>query len=149
MRFVRRSVLAVVISGATVFGGLAAAAGTASASGPQRHYLSGSTPKWLSKAHSVGATSASEQVGFGVLLSMRNEAGAEATLKAISDPTSASYGKWLTNQAFDEQYAPAKSSVTAVQDWLRGQGFTVTQTLPRVSSRRLEGLMSRWNTRRR
>ncbi len=130
MRFVRRSALAVVISGATVFGGLAAAAGTASASGPQRHYLAGSTPKWLSKAKSVGTTASSEQVGFGVLLSMRNEAGAEATLKAISDPTSASYGKWLTNQAFDEQYAPAKTSVTAVQDWLRGQGFTVTQTLP-------------------
>jgi len=130
MRFVRRSALAVVISGATVFGGLAAAAGTASASGPQRHYLAGSTPKWLSKAKSVGTTSSSEQVGFGVLLDMRNEAGAEATLKAISDPTSASYGKWLTNQAFDEQYAPAKTSVTAVQDWLRGQGFAVTQTLP-------------------
>src|SRR6202142_267809 len=130
MRFVRRSVLAVVISGATVFGGLAAAAGTASASGPQRHYLAGSTPKWLSKAKSVGTTSSSEQVGFGVLLDMRNGAGAEATLKAISDPTSASYGKWLSNQAFDEQYAPAKTSVTAVQDWLRGQGFTVTQTLP-------------------
>jgi subtilase family serine protease len=130
MRFVRRSALAVVISGATVFGGLAAAAGTASASGPQRHYLAGSTPKWLSKAKSVGTTSSSEQVGFGVLLDMRNEAGAAATLKAISDPSSASYGKWLTNQAFDEQYAPAKTSVTAVQDWLRGQGFTVTQTLP-------------------
>jgi subtilase family serine protease len=130
MRFVRRSALAVVISGATVFGGLAAAAGTASASGPQRHYLAGSTPKWLSKAKSVGTTASSEQVGFGVLLDMRNEAGAEATLKAISDPSSASYGKWLTNQAFDEQYAPAKTSVTAVQDWLRGQGFTVTQTLP-------------------
>src|ERR1700744_4806487 len=130
MRIVRRTVLAAVISGATVFGGLAAAAGTASASGPQRHYLAGSTPKWLSKAKSVGTTSSSEQVGFGVLLNMRNEAGAEATLKAISDPTSASYGKWLTNQAFDEQYAPAKTSVTAVQDWLRGQGFTVTQTLP-------------------
>ncbi len=130
MRFVRRSALAVVISGATVFGGLAAAAGTASASGPQRHYLAGSTPKWLSKAKSVGTTASSEQVGFGVLLSMRNEAGAEATLKAISDPASASYGKWLTNQAFDEQYAPAKSNVTAVQDWLRTQGFKVTTTLP-------------------
>src|SRR5271156_23999 len=96
MRFVRRSALAVVISGATVFGGLAAAAGTASASGPPRHYLSGSTPKWLSKAHSVGTTSSSEQVSFGVLLGLRDEAGAEAALQAISTPGSASYGKWLS-----------------------------------------------------
>jgi len=130
MRFVRRTVLAAVISGATVAGGLAAAAAPASASGPARHYLAGSTPKWLSKAKTVGTTSSSEQVGFGVLLNMRNEAGAEATLQSISDPSSADYGKWLSNQAFDEQYAPAKSSVTAVQDWLRQQGFTVSTTLP-------------------
>src|ERR1700761_2449077 len=130
MRFVRRTVLAAMISGATVAGGLAAAAGPASASGPQRHYLAGSTPKWLSKAKNVGTTSSSEQVGFGVLLSLRNQAGAEATLQAISDPSSADYGKWLSNQAFDEQYAPAKSSVTAVQNWLKGQGFTLTTTLP-------------------
>jgi subtilase family serine protease len=129
MRFVRRSVLAVVASGATVLG-LAAAAAPASASGPARHYLSGSTPKWLSKAHSVGATSSSEQVSFGVLLGLRNEAGAQAALQAISTPGSASYGKWLSNQTFDAQYAPAKASVTAVQGWLRSQGFTVTQTLP-------------------
>jgi subtilase family serine protease len=131
MRFVRRSVLAVVASGATVLG-LAAAAAPASASGPvsSRHYLSGSTPKWLSKAHKASATSSSEKVSFGVLLGLRNEAGAEAALQAISTPGSASYGKWLSNQAFDSTYAPTKASVSAVQSWLKGQGFTVTQTLP-------------------
>jgi subtilase family serine protease len=131
MKFVRRSVLAVVASGATVLG-LAAAAAPASAGGPQsgRHYLSGTTPQWLSKAHNAGATSSSAQVGFGVLLGMRNQAGAEAALQAISTPGSASYGKWLSSQAFNSQYAPAKASVSAVQAWLKSQGFTVTQTLP-------------------
>ncbi len=131
MRFVRRTVLAVVASGATVLG-LAAAAAPASAGGPQpgRHYLSGSTPQWLSKAHNAGATSSSAQVSFGVLLGLRNKAGAEATLQAISTPGSASYGKWLSNQAFDSTYAPTKASVSAVQSWLKSQGFTVTRTLP-------------------
>jgi subtilase family serine protease len=110
--------------------GLAAAAGSAAASGPGRHLLAGSTPRWLSQAHRLGATSASEQVSFGVLLGMHNQSGAEAVLKAVSDPASASYGKWLSNRTFNARYAPAKSSVTAVQGWLRGQGFTVTQTLP-------------------
>jgi len=128
MRIVRRTVLAVVISGATVISGLAAAAVPASASG--RHYLSGSTPKWLSKAHTVGATSPSEQVSFGVLLGLRDEGAAEAALQAISSPGSASYGQWLSNKTFDATYAPTKASVTAVQDWLRTQGFKVTQTLP-------------------
>jgi subtilase family serine protease len=110
--------------------GLAAVAGTASASGPGRHPLAGSTPRWLSQAHRLGATSSAQQVSFGVLLGMRNQADAEATLKAVSDPTSASYGQWLSNSTFDARYAPASSDVTAVQGWLRGQGFTVTQTLP-------------------
>lgn len=123
--------LAVAVSGATVIG-LAAAANTASAagSGTGRHYLAGSTPRWLNQARSLSTTSSTEQVSFGVLLGMRDQAGAEATLQAISDPTSASYGQWLSNQTFDQRYAPATSSVTAVQGWLRGQGFTVTQTLP-------------------
>jgi subtilase family serine protease len=131
LRFARRTVLAAAISGAAVIG-LAVATVPASAAGPgsARHYLAGSTPRWLSKAHQVGATSSTEQVSFGVLLGMRDQAGAEATLQAISDPASASYGKWLSNQAFNARYAPAASSVTAVQGWLRGQGFTVGQTLP-------------------
>jgi subtilase family serine protease len=129
LRVIRRAVLAAAVSGATVIG-LAAAAAPASASGPGRHYLAGSTPRWLNKAHSVSTTSSTGQVSFGVLLGMRDQAGAAATLKAISEPTSASYGQWLSNKTFDERYAPAKSSVSAVRDWLRGQGFAITQTLP-------------------
>ena len=65
-----------------------------------------------------------------MLLGMRDQAGAEATLKAISDPTNASYGQWLSNSAFDAKYGPASADVSAVQNWLRSQGFTVTSTLP-------------------
>src|SRR5215475_11746341 len=109
LRIVRRAVLATAVSGATVIG-LAAAVGTASASGsPGRHYLAGSTPRWLDHARSLSTTSATEQVNFGVLLGMRDQAGAEATLKAISDPSSADYGRWLSNQTFNERYAPAAS----------------------------------------
>ena len=61
---------------------------------------------------------------------MRDQAGAAATLQAISDPASASYGQWLSNAAFDARYAPATADVAAVQGWLRSQGFQVTKTLP-------------------
>jgi subtilase family serine protease len=76
-------------------------------------------PKWLHQAHDMGASSSAQQMNFGILLGMRDQAGAMATLKAISDPSSSSYGQWLTNAEFNARYAPAKSSVTAVQDWLR------------------------------
>jgi subtilase family serine protease len=78
----------------------------------------------------MGASSSTQRMNFGVLLGMRDQAGATATLKAISDPASSSYGKWLTNAEFNARYAPAKSSVTAVQAWLRSEGFQVTKTLP-------------------
>jgi subtilase family serine protease len=97
---------------------------------PGRHALAGSTPRWLSNAQKVGATKSSASVNFGVVLKMRNQANAVATLKAVSEPGSASYGKWLTNAQFDARYAPARSQVAAVQSWLRAQGFKVTTTLP-------------------
>jgi hypothetical protein len=84
----------------------------------------------LHQARQVGATPSAQQVQFGVLLSMRDQAGAEAKLQAISDPTSASYGQWMSNAGFDATYAPANADVAAVQSWLRSQGFKVNNTLP-------------------
>ena len=130
LRFVRRTILAGLLSGVTVAGVAAVAAPASASGGPQREPIAGSTPRWLHQARSLTATPTSQPVSFGVLLGMRDQAGAAATLKAISDPASASYGHWLSNQTFIERYAPAKASVAAVQSWLRSQGFQVTGTLP-------------------
>src|ERR1700761_8949191 len=119
-RLHRRALLLAVL-GATTF--LAAASAAAAAPATQaRHALPGSTPRWLSRAHKLGATPSSAQVGFGVLLGMRDEAGAEAKLKALSDPSSPSYGQWLSNARFDADYGPASNDVRAVRTWLRSQG---------------------------
>jgi len=127
-RFVRKVAIGLLASGTVI--GLTATAGAASAAPQGRHPLDGSMPKWLHRAHDNGASPSAQTMNFGVLLGMRNQAGATATLQAISDPASPSYGHWLTNAEFDARYAPAKSSVTAVQDWLRTEGFQVTKTLP-------------------
>jgi subtilase family serine protease len=127
-RIIRKVAIGLLASGTVI--GLTAAAGAASAAPQARHPLDGSMPKWLPQAHDMGASPSVQQMNFGILLSMRDQAGAQATLQAISDPASASYGKWLTNAEFDARYAPAKSSVTAVQAWLRSEGFQVTKTLP-------------------
>ena len=68
--------------------------------------LHGTTPGWLSQANNLGATPSTQPVQFGVLLNMRDQAGAEAKLQAISDPTSASYGQWLSNAAFNAELCP-------------------------------------------
>jgi len=127
-RLVRKVAIGLLAAGTVI--GLTATAGAAAAAPQGRHPLDGSMPKWLHQAHDMGASSTAQQMNFGVLLGMRDQAGAMATLKAISDPASSSYGQWLTNAQFNARYAPAKSSVTAVQDWLRSEGFQVTKTLP-------------------
>ncbi len=126
-RFARRVAIGLLASATVV--GLSTMAASATAAPQARHPLAGSTPRWLSQAHDVGSPSSSKQVNFGILLGMRNQAGAVAALQAISDPASASYGQWLSNAAFDASYAPSSTSVTAVQGWLRSEGFQVTATL--------------------
>jgi subtilase family serine protease len=125
---IARKVAVGLLASATVVG-LSMTAGAATAAPQGRHPLTGSTPKWLPFARDMGTTVATDQVNFGVLLGMRDESGALATMKAVSDPASADYGHYLTNKQFDAKYAPARSSVTAVQNWLRDQGFKVGTTL--------------------
>lgn len=115
-RSMRRALLAATL----VCIALGGAAVAASAS-PGRYTLHGTTPGWLSQANNLGAAPSTQPVQFGVLLNMRDQAGAEAKLQAISDPTSASYGQWLSNAAFNASYAPSSADVSAVQDWLRSR----------------------------
>ena len=126
-RRARLAGIAVVGVATLTVAALPAAASSASAS---RVQLAGSTPQWLGAAQNLGAAPSGDQVDFGVLLNMRNAADAETTLQAVSDPTSSSYGQWLSNAQFNARYAPAPSDVAAVQSWLHNQGFTVTKTTP-------------------
>ncbi len=127
-RFTRKLAIG-LLAGATVVG-LSVTAGSAMAAPQGRHPLNGSTPRWLNLAHDMGASPTSQQVDFGILLGMRDQAGAVATLQAISDPASPRYGQWLSNADFDASYGPTSASVGAVQSWLRSEGFQVTKTLP-------------------
>ncbi|HEY1917907.1 MAG TPA: S53 family peptidase [Streptosporangiaceae bacterium] len=118
--------LAGLVAGCTA-AGMAAAAPAIAASSP-RLSLAGSTPGWLGQARDLGATPTAQQVDFGVLLGMRDAAGATATLQAVSTPGSARYGHWLTNAQFDARYGPTRASVSAMQGWLRSEGFRVGTT---------------------
>lgn len=123
-----RSFIGIAASAATLLA-LTSVASPALAASPT-HVLAGSAPHWLSRARAIGKPSAAAKVSFGVLLNLRNAAGAQAEVEALTDPTSASYGKWLTNKQFGAKYAPAASSVSSVQSWLTGQGFSLSTTLP-------------------
>ena len=128
LRHMRAGPIGAAFGGLVLISAPLSPAQAATADRPQA--LPGTAAQRPANAIDLGAAPSGELVDFGILLRMRDQAGAEARLSAISDPTSASYGKWLTNAEFDASYAPAGADVAAVESWLRARGLTVRKTLP-------------------
>ena len=93
-----------------------------------RKTLAGSKPAWAKSANLVGHAKSTSSVGFRIYLGWRHAADAEAKARAVSDPRSASYGKYLSSAEFRKQFAPTQGQVGAVQAWLKGRGFAVGYT---------------------
>jgi subtilase family serine protease len=125
----RRRVLAaaVVATLPLAFAGYGAA--SAASSGTSRRAIPDSKPSWLTHATRKGATANSAKIDFGLVLGLRNQAGAEALLQKVSEPASAQYGKYLTTAQFDQQFAPAAADVSSARSWLKSQGFTIRASL--------------------
>ncbi len=67
-------------------------------------------------------------MGFRVYLGWNDPAAVASLAAAVSDPSSASYRKFLTPAQFRQQFAPSQAQVGAVQSWLKSQGFSVEYT---------------------
>src|SRR3954447_484062 len=82
-----RSRLALVIALGTAAASVLGAGPATAASRPGRHALTASQPRWLRRAKAPGTPAASGEIDFGLLLKLRDAAGAEATLASVADPT--------------------------------------------------------------
>lgn len=91
--------------------------------------IQGASPA-LSSATSVGATPSAATVEFDIGLNPSDVAGAEALAKAVSDPTSPSYRRFLTPSQWEQRYSPTTADVKAVETWLRQQGIAVEAVTP-------------------
>src|SRR4051794_32945689 len=116
--------MCVAVVAAVVMSAIAAAPAGAAA----RTKLPGSVPPWAKASSLKGAASATDAVNFRVYVGWRDADGAAAVARAVSDPGSASYGKFLTPAQFRQRFSPSPADVNAVRSWLTGQGFTVTYT---------------------
>ncbi|WP_183320016.1 S53 family peptidase [Flexivirga oryzae] len=125
----RTKAIAFAAAGTLAVGIGLASAGTASAASGHRHALQ-ARPSWLGKAHAKGALPSRQTLSFSLLLGMRNQAGADAKVRALSDPSSASYGKWLSLKQFNAAYGPSKSDIAAVTSWAKSQGLHVSSVAP-------------------
>jgi len=78
----------------------------------------------LTNALDLGPAATSQPLTVRVALNIQNKAGLLAQVKAASDPTSASYGQFLTPAQFTASYAPSSSQVAQVVSYLKGAGFS-------------------------
>ncbi|MDX6414124.1 MAG: hypothetical protein QOH23_1534 [Gaiellaceae bacterium] len=90
--------------------------------------LNGSVPPWATSANFKGATPSGDAVGFRVYLGLNNAAAAETLARAVSDPKSSSYRKFMSPGDFRNSFAPKQADVGNVRSWLQSQGFSIVYT---------------------
>lgn len=84
-----------------------------------------SHPLWATPQSKVADTDPASKLTFRVYLAMRDQQGAEAAARAVSDPASADYQKYLTPDQVRERFAADDGTVSQVRNWLSGSGLTV------------------------
>ncbi|GAB2840660.1 S53 family peptidase [Streptomyces deserti] len=109
-----------------IAGALALGIPAAHAATPARDTLAGTKPAWATPRADRGATSDSARVTARVYLAGRDAAGLAAYAKAVSDPRSASYGKYLSAQQAQTRFGATEEQVAAVKSWLTAAGLKVT-----------------------
>ncbi|MFG2350040.1 S53 family peptidase [Streptomyces phaeochromogenes] len=93
-----------------------------------RDTLQGTKPLWATAQADKGATADASRVSARVYLAGRDAAGLSAYAKAVSDPSSASYGKYLSAGQAEARFGATKAQVAQVTAWLKSAGLTVTDT---------------------
>jgi subtilase family serine protease len=105
-----------------------AAMAPAAAAASSRPSAGLSGPQATIRQHEVGAVSNSTRVNFELVLRLRDAAGAQSLLKAVSTPGSSSYRHYLTTAQWEARFSPTSSAVKTARNWLRSQGFQVGAT---------------------
>ncbi len=73
----------------------------------------------------LGSADPSAPVRFTLSMKVRNQGAADALARAVSDPTSRSYGAYLSPAQYRARFAPTAGAAATVTRWLRGAGMTI------------------------
>ncbi|MYS25055.1 Pro-kumamolisin, activation domain [Streptomyces sp. DvalAA-14] len=132
MRFERKRARAGLVATAVlplVAGALVLGAQSATADQPQgRQLLNGTKPQWATAKADKGSTADASKVTVRVYLAGKDAKGLAAYAQAVSDPTSASYGHYLTPAQTDQRFGATKAQISGVTSWLTSNGLKVTGT---------------------
>jgi len=134
MQSIRHGRVVVALAGALTLAALVVTAGaSARTNGPfdfSRHVLPGSKPAWTAAAPQTAAVPSGQAVHARVWLTPRNSDQLDALAQAVSDPSNAQYGQFITADQYDAQFAPTAAQVSQVTQWLTQSGLSVDTTGP-------------------
>jgi len=127
MPLVHKRLKAVVTTGAAA----ALCAGALAAASPgqatPRSAIRDTHPAWASSSARVSAAPVTTgTVNARVYLAGQNAAGLAAYATAVSTPSSADYGHYLSAAQVEAEFGPTSAQIAAVKAWLTGDGLTVT-----------------------
>jgi subtilase family serine protease len=77
------------------------------------------------RAHPAGKVAANSTVRFGLVMKLRNAAGAKKFVREVSSPGSKLFHHYLSDAGWVARYGPTKAEVSKATAWLRKQGFHV------------------------
>ncbi|GLQ91941.1 pseudomonapepsin [Dyella acidisoli] len=77
-------------------------------------------------AQQVSSLPASKLMSLDVVLPVRDEAGLDAFVAAVTDPSSPNYQHYVTPQEFTARFGPTQNDYDTVVQYLTRYGFTVT-----------------------
>jgi subtilase family serine protease len=110
-------------SGALLAAGPSQAAPGAAA--PTAKTIAGSHPAWATPAGDAGSVPAGTWITGTVYLAGQDPAGLTAYATAVSDPASASYGRFLSPAQYQARFGATPAQVRAVTAWATGAGLKV------------------------
>ncbi|WP_406100065.1 protease pro-enzyme activation domain-containing protein [Streptomyces sp. NBC_01013] len=91
-----------------------------------RDALQGTKPAWATATADRGATADSAKVAVRVHLAGRDAKGLAAYAAAVSDPSSPSYGTYLSAAQAQARFGATQDQIGRVSRWLESSGLTVT-----------------------
>jgi subtilase family serine protease len=121
----RGKTLMAIVGVAGLSGMVIVAAQTAGAATASRTPLAGTLVTATARQHPVGAVARSARVDFDLVLKLRDAAGAQALVQAVSSPGSASYRHYVTAAQWESRFSPTAAQVSSARQWLASEGFTV------------------------
>ena len=80
------------------------------------------------QAAPVGVLPPSQRLNLAIMLPLRNPNELTSLLERLPDPSSPDYRQFLTVAQFTEQFGPTVQDYQAVVDFVKANGFTVTNT---------------------